>query len=95
MTAGREEWCKFFAGPSRRRGTRTYIRRVLGSGMFINTVLPEAAAEFLRNVKTEQLAAAGEELGYAQGANEEGPQDAGLSLLEEGIDRNCRLVHSS
>ena len=31
----------------------------LGSGMFINTVLPEAAAEFLRNVKTEQLAAAG------------------------------------
>lgn len=34
----------------------------LGSGMFINTVLPEAAAEFLRNVKVEepvaQLAAA-------------------------------------
>jgi hypothetical protein len=26
--------------------------------MFINTVLPEAAAEFLRNVKIEQLAAA-------------------------------------
>jgi galactose-1-phosphate uridylyltransferase len=25
----------------------------LGSGMFINTVLPEAAAEFLRNVKVE------------------------------------------
>jgi UDPglucose--hexose-1-phosphate uridylyltransferase len=25
----------------------------LGSGMFINTVLPEAAAEFLRNIKTE------------------------------------------
>lgn len=30
----------------------------LGSGMFINTVLPEAAAEFLRNVKLEALAAA-------------------------------------
>ncbi|MGO8796718.1 MAG: galactose-1-phosphate uridylyltransferase [Candidatus Sulfotelmatobacter sp.] len=33
----------------------------LGSGMFINTVLPEAAAEFLRNVsveKTEDVAAA-------------------------------------
>jgi UDPglucose--hexose-1-phosphate uridylyltransferase len=32
----------------------------LGSGMFINTVLPEAAAEFLRNVsveKTEEVAA--------------------------------------
>ena len=28
----------------------------LGSGMFINTVLPEAAAEFLRNVKTEAAA---------------------------------------
>lgn len=28
----------------------------LGSGMFINTVLPEAAAEFLRNVKVEQAA---------------------------------------
>jgi hypothetical protein len=26
----------------------------LGSGMFINTVLPEAAAEFLRGVKVEQ-----------------------------------------
>jgi len=26
----------------------------LGSGMFINTVLPEAAAEFLRNVKVEE-----------------------------------------
>jgi len=26
----------------------------LGSGMFINTVLPEAAAEFLRNVKVEK-----------------------------------------
>ena len=25
----------------------------LGSGMFINTVIPEAAAEFLRNVKVE------------------------------------------
>ena len=25
----------------------------LGSGMFINTVLPEAAAEFLRNVQVE------------------------------------------
>ncbi len=29
----------------------------LGSGMFINTVLPEAAAEFLRNVKVEEEAA--------------------------------------
>ncbi len=29
----------------------------LGSGMFINTVLPEAAAEFLRNVKAENAAA--------------------------------------
>ncbi len=31
----------------------------LGSGMFINTVLPEAAAEFLRNVKVEHVAVAG------------------------------------
>jgi len=31
----------------------------LGSGMFINTVLPEAAAEFLRNVKVESAAGAG------------------------------------
>lgn len=31
----------------------------LGSGMFINTVLPEAAAEFLRNVKVEAASAAG------------------------------------
>jgi UDPglucose--hexose-1-phosphate uridylyltransferase len=31
----------------------------LGSGMFINTVLPEAAAEFLRNVKLESAAGAG------------------------------------
>ena len=30
----------------------------LGSGMFINTVLPEAAAEFLRNVEVEKRAAA-------------------------------------
>jgi UDPglucose--hexose-1-phosphate uridylyltransferase len=30
----------------------------LGSGMFINTVLPEAAAEFLRNVKLEGAAGA-------------------------------------
>ncbi len=30
----------------------------LGSGMFINTVLPEAAAEFLRNVSTEKAAGA-------------------------------------
>jgi UDPglucose--hexose-1-phosphate uridylyltransferase len=30
----------------------------LGSGMFINTVLPESAAEFLRNVKVEQVASA-------------------------------------
>lgn len=29
----------------------------LGSGMFINTVLPEAAAEFLRNVKVEEKVA--------------------------------------
>jgi hypothetical protein len=27
--------------------------------MFINTVLPEAAAEFLRNVSTEKVAGAG------------------------------------
>jgi len=32
----------------------------LGSGMFINTVLPEAAAEFLRNVKVESAAAVGQ-----------------------------------
>ena len=32
----------------------------LGSGMFINTVPPESAAEFLRNVKTENAAAAGQ-----------------------------------
>jgi len=31
----------------------------LGSGMFINTVLPEAAAEFLRNVKAEKAVGAG------------------------------------
>jgi UDPglucose--hexose-1-phosphate uridylyltransferase len=31
----------------------------LGSGMFINTVLPEAAAEFLRNVSAEKAAGAG------------------------------------
>jgi galactose-1-phosphate uridylyltransferase len=31
----------------------------LGSGMFINTVLPEAAAEFLRNLKVEKAAGAG------------------------------------
>jgi UDPglucose--hexose-1-phosphate uridylyltransferase len=31
----------------------------LGSGMYINTVLPEAAAEFLRNVKAEKAAGAG------------------------------------
>jgi UDPglucose--hexose-1-phosphate uridylyltransferase len=30
----------------------------LGSGMFINTVLPEAAADFLRNVNVERAAAA-------------------------------------
>lgn len=30
----------------------------LGSGMFINTVLPEAAAEFLRNVKVDATAVA-------------------------------------
>jgi UDPglucose--hexose-1-phosphate uridylyltransferase len=31
----------------------------IGSGMFINTVLPEAAAEFLRNASAEKAAAAG------------------------------------
>ncbi|MHB8215401.1 MAG: galactose-1-phosphate uridylyltransferase [Candidatus Sulfotelmatobacter sp.] len=31
----------------------------LGSGMFINTVLPEAAAEFLRNIKAEKSTGAG------------------------------------
>jgi len=31
----------------------------LGSGMFINTVLPEAAAEFLRNVKVDKATGAG------------------------------------
>lgn len=31
----------------------------LGSGMFINTVIPEQAAEFLRNVKVENAATAG------------------------------------
>jgi UDPglucose--hexose-1-phosphate uridylyltransferase len=31
----------------------------LGSGMFINTVLPEAAAEFLRKVAVDQVAVAG------------------------------------
>ncbi|HKI00211.1 MAG TPA: galactose-1-phosphate uridylyltransferase [Candidatus Sulfotelmatobacter sp.] len=31
----------------------------LGSGMFINTVLPEAAAEFLRRVEVEKVAGAG------------------------------------
>jgi UDPglucose--hexose-1-phosphate uridylyltransferase len=31
----------------------------LGSGMFINTVLPEAAAEFLRNVNAKKAAGAG------------------------------------
>ena len=30
----------------------------LGSGMFINTVLPEAAAEFLRNIRMEKAVAA-------------------------------------
>jgi UDPglucose--hexose-1-phosphate uridylyltransferase len=31
----------------------------LGSGMFINTVIPEEAAEFLRNVKVEEAVAVG------------------------------------
>lgn len=31
----------------------------LGSGMFINTLLPEAAAEFLRKISIEKVAAAG------------------------------------
>jgi UDPglucose--hexose-1-phosphate uridylyltransferase len=33
----------------------------LGSGMFINTVLPEAAAEFLRRVAVEKVVGAGEQ----------------------------------
>jgi len=33
----------------------------LGSGMFINTVLPEAAAEFLRGISTEKAVGAGAE----------------------------------
>jgi UDPglucose--hexose-1-phosphate uridylyltransferase len=32
----------------------------LGSGMYINTVLPEAAAEFLREVNVESAAASEE-----------------------------------
>ncbi|MFZ0761182.1 MAG: hypothetical protein WAM69_14635 [Candidatus Sulfotelmatobacter sp.] len=35
----------------------------LGSGMFINTVLPEAAAEFLRNVSAEKATKAGASAG--------------------------------
>jgi UDPglucose--hexose-1-phosphate uridylyltransferase len=35
----------------------------LGSGMFINTVLPEAAAEFLRNISAEKAAVAGASAG--------------------------------
>jgi UDPglucose--hexose-1-phosphate uridylyltransferase len=35
----------------------------LGSGMFINTVLPEAAAEFLRNIGAEKTAVAGASAG--------------------------------
>jgi UDPglucose--hexose-1-phosphate uridylyltransferase len=35
----------------------------LGSGMFINTVLPEAAAEFLRNIKAEKGVGAGASTG--------------------------------
>jgi UDPglucose--hexose-1-phosphate uridylyltransferase len=35
----------------------------VGSGMYINTVLPEAAAEFLRNVKPENAAGAGASVG--------------------------------
>ena len=31
----------------------------LGSGMFINTVLPEAAAEYLRKVSVEKVAGVG------------------------------------
>jgi UDPglucose--hexose-1-phosphate uridylyltransferase len=31
----------------------------LGSGMFINTVLPEDAAEFLRKVAVDKMAGAG------------------------------------
>lgn len=31
----------------------------LGSGMFINTVLPEDAAEYLRKVAIDKMAAAG------------------------------------
>ena len=35
----------------------------LGSGMFINTVLPEAAAEFLRNINAEKATGAGASAG--------------------------------
>ena len=35
----------------------------LGSGMFINTVLPEAAAEFLRNISAGRAAGAGASAG--------------------------------
>jgi hypothetical protein len=35
----------------------------LGSGVYINTVLPEAAAEFLRNVRVENAAGAGPSAG--------------------------------
>jgi len=35
----------------------------LGSGMYINTVLPEAAAEFLRNIKAENAVGAGASAG--------------------------------
>jgi UDPglucose--hexose-1-phosphate uridylyltransferase len=35
----------------------------LGSGMFINTVLPEAAAEFLRNTNAEKATGAGASAG--------------------------------
>ena len=34
----------------------------LGSGMFINTVTPESAADFLRNVKVEAAVAAAEKV---------------------------------
>jgi UDPglucose--hexose-1-phosphate uridylyltransferase len=35
----------------------------LGSGMFINTVLPEAAAEFLRNVNIQKAVGSGASAG--------------------------------
>jgi UDPglucose--hexose-1-phosphate uridylyltransferase len=41
----------------------------LGSGMYINTVLPEAAAEFLREVDVESAAVPGQPQLVAPGAD--------------------------